>query len=93
MGTEASDLEKVIEAKMMGLMRELSSLAPKTYKLEQRKVISAGFNAIAANESFMALSLQEQPHKLGLEKWLSYYQRKLYSLRKQSLGAAPQMAA
>lgn len=65
-----------------------------SYQIGQRHTISGGFNTMAANDDLMAAYLKDLPRRMGLERWLAHYQRKLFSLRKQAMQyAAPALAA
>lgn len=51
------------------------------YKLGQKSMISSNFND---RSSLFEAYFRDLPRRLGIEKWLATYQRKLYSLRKQA---------
>lgn len=71
----------------------IADRAPKSYDLGAKGTIFKGFNAAAKREILMNAFLKDLPARLGLERWLAYYQRRLYALRKEHRGPAPSLAA
>ena len=63
-------------------------------KLGQKQVITQAFNqtnsAEALYQSIINSALRDLPARQGLERWIAYYRRKMYALRKH---AAPELAA
>ncbi len=62
-----------------------------SYTLGQKQSISGQFNAIS-DEALMQAYLRDLPRRLGLERWLAHYQRKIHALRKAG-AFAPALAA
>ncbi len=55
------------------------------YNLGRKKSICAGFNKRAAIwQHMMDVYLQDLPKRLGIERWLADYQRKLNTLQKHA---------
>jgi hypothetical protein len=82
--SQVSDLEDIIA----GLTSQLQKLAPppaKPFIIGQKQAISSGFNQHAANDDLMGAYTRDLPCRLGLERRLDHYQRKLYALRKQTI--------
>ncbi len=55
-----------------------------SYNLGQKKAISAQFNKRALWQQMMDAYLKDLPKRLGIERFLADYQRKLYALHKHT---------
>jgi len=55
------------------------------YQIGQKNVIAGAFNAQADSTPMMQAYLRDLPRRKGLEKWLAYYQRKLFAMNKHNL--------
>lgn len=49
--------------------------------------LSHAFNDNVVNDNALKAYLSDLPRRKGYEKWLAHYQRKIFALRKKSLGA------
>ncbi len=59
------------------------------YSIGQKRSISAAFNTSGTHTEMMGSYLRDLPRRLGIERWLSDYQRKLYATHKHAaLGLA-----
>lgn len=67
--------------------------ANNNYRLGQKNAIAGGFNAQAARQNMMDAYLRDLPQRLGIERWLAHYQRKVYALKKHAALAGPSLAA
>lgn len=67
--------------------------ANSNYTLGSRKVIAGDFNRSALRKHMMQAYLHDLPRRMGLERFLAAYQRKLFALRKQAPAAAFALAA
>ena len=71
----------------------ITDRAPRSYVLGKKGSIMQNFNSSAQRAILMKAFIHDLPARLGLEKWLAYYQRRLYALRKAHRIAAPSFAA
>ena len=59
------------------------------YNIGQKKAISAQFNKNSIWQHMMGAYLRDLPKRLGIERWIAEYQRKLYALPKHAYIPAP----
>jgi hypothetical protein len=57
------------------------------------RVVSRTFNKAVARRQMMDAYRRDLPRRMGLERWIAYYQRKFFALEKQIPACAPSMAA
>lgn len=67
--------------------------ANNNYALGRKNAISGAFNHSVARQAMMDAFLRDLPRRMGIERWLADYQRKLYALRKHAPAAAFGLAA
>jgi hypothetical protein len=85
-------------------MRELQNLAPhpdllkreasnSNFQLGDHHVIAPAFNLGGLYEIQMKAYLADLPRRNGLERWLAFYKRKLFGMRKRAALSAFALAA
>lgn len=67
--------------------------ANNNFQIGQRGAISGNFNDTALRAEMMQEFTRDLPRRMGLERWLALYQRKLFALRKQARARAFALAA
>lgn len=65
----------------------------RSYKLGQRSSISSNFNTTSSNKASMKAYLADLPRRMGIERSLSEYQRKLYAMHKKARETGMLLAA
>ena len=58
------------------------------YNIKQKKAITTNFNKNIIWKNMMQAYLSDLPKRLGIERWLAGYQRKIYALQKHQLAPA-----
>ncbi len=66
------------------------ALTNSPYEIGQKNCISSNFNKSMTYSANMKSYLCDLPKRLGLERWIAHYQRKLYAMQKESF--APSFA-
>ena len=67
--------------------------ANSNFQIGQRNAISGAFNESVTRGHLMEAFMRDLPRRMGLERFLAYYQRRLYGMRKQATANAFALAA
>ncbi|MCB1531710.1 MAG: hypothetical protein KDJ35_02460 [Alphaproteobacteria bacterium] len=58
--------------------------APAAYKVGQSRALCSTFNTNSDTSALLAAYMRDLPRRLGMERWVADYQRKLYALQKHA---------